>query len=146
MGVTICCKKTHRAIDMGYGGFMNLRRKVAELCGQDILEHYDRCLFHQELYLMSDTEKSQFWKSYDEKTAQLVQEKKLHTKVADFLYQTDAGGSIRYGACKELLKIIGSYDDDVLYGYAGKTDCAKFCDFKAILKDCVETKSDMVWL
>ncbi len=31
MGVTIRCKKTNHSIDLGYFGFMHLRRKVAEL-------------------------------------------------------------------------------------------------------------------
>lgn len=50
-----------------------------------------------------------------------------------------------YGACKELLKIIGDYDDNVLYGYIGRPDCAKFRDFKAILQDCADNKCDMIW-
>ena len=52
---------------------------------------------------------------------------------------------IRYGACKNILKVIGDYDDNILYGYCGRPDCAKFADFKSILQDCVDTKSDMIW-
>lgn len=52
----------------------------------------------------------------------------------------------RYGACKEILKVIGDYDDNICYGYAGRSDCAMFRDFKAILQDCVDNKCDMVWM
>lgn len=68
-----------------------------------------------------------------------------HIKVVDFLLQSDCSGSIRFGACKQILKVIGDYDDDICYGYAGRKDCAMFRDFKAILQDCVDTKSDLVW-
>ena len=40
MGVSISCKKTGKSIDMGYGGFFNLRKKVAELAGGPFAEHY----------------------------------------------------------------------------------------------------------
>ena len=40
MGVTIRCKKTGKSIDMGAGGFMRLRNKVAELAGGPFAEHY----------------------------------------------------------------------------------------------------------
>ena len=36
MGVTIECKKGNKAIDMGYGGFANLRRRVAKLTGDPL--------------------------------------------------------------------------------------------------------------
>lgn len=31
MGVSISCKKTGKSIDMGYGGFFNLRKKLQNL-------------------------------------------------------------------------------------------------------------------
>lgn len=71
--------------------------------------------------------------------------KRPDIKIVDFLLQTDVGGRIRYGACKNILKVIGDYDDNILYGYCGRPDCAKFADFKSILQDCVDTKSDMIW-
>ena len=42
MGVTIKCKKTGRNIDLGYSGFMRLRRKVAELMGEPFCGHYKK--------------------------------------------------------------------------------------------------------
>lgn len=95
--------------------------------------------------MLSGEEKDKYFRDYDALTEQMIKENKVNIKVADFLYQSDCEGKIRYGACKELLKVIGDYDDDVLYGYCGRPDCAKFCDFVSILKDCVENKFDMIW-
>lgn len=84
-------------------------------------------------------------KSYDDETERLIERKELLIKIADFLYQSDCEGEIRYGACKEILKVIGDYDNRVIYGYAGRENPARFKDFKGILKDCVDNKCFMVW-
>lgn len=43
MGVTIRCKKTNHSIDLGYFGFLHLRRKVAELQGGPFQAVYEGC-------------------------------------------------------------------------------------------------------
>lgn len=75
----------------------------------------------------------------------MLNKKCVSVKIVDFCLQSDCEGSIRYGACKELLKVIGNYDDNICYGYAGREDCAMFRDFKKILEDCAEHKCNMVW-
>ena len=40
MGVAVTCKKTGDTIDMGYGGFLQLRRRVSDLCGEPWASHY----------------------------------------------------------------------------------------------------------
>lgn len=62
--------------------------------------------------------------SSTKKTEQLIREKKVSIKIVDFCLQSDIEGSIHYGACKEILKAIGDYDDNVCYGYAGLPSCA----------------------
>lgn len=141
MGVTISCKKTGRSIDMGYFGFNNLRNRVAKLVGEPFASHYDG-LNHAPF--LGEARKEYFEK-FDRRTAELLETKQVSIKIVDFCLQPDAGGSIRYGACKEILKIIGDYDDNVLYGYSGRPDCAMFKDFKAILQECVDRKCDLVW-
>lgn len=141
MGVTISCKKTGRSIDMGYIGFKILRDKIAELAGEPFSSHYkgiDSAPFFGEA-------RKKYFEEYDRRTEQMLKNKQVSIKIADFCLQPDVGGSIRYGACKELLKIIGDYDDDICYGYSGRADCAMFKDFKAILQDCVDNKCNMVW-
>lgn len=145
MGLTLCCKKSNQSIDLGMGGFLRLRRTVADLCGEEVSMHYRLMLDSLYRCFASKEEKDSYWANYDAKTEKLIQNGKLNTKVADFLYQSDCGGQIRYGACKNLLKAIGNYDNDELYGYAGRPGCARFQDFKAILEDCVKMKSDLLW-
>ena len=141
MGLTIRCKKTGRAIDMGCGGFFNLRCEVAELCGKAIGDHYNAMRYAPFL----SPAREEYFTEYDRRTEQLVNDGTLDIKIADFLYQSDCEGRIRYGACKNLLKAIGDYDDDVIYGYAGWKHPAMFRDFVAILKDCVKNRCDMIW-
>lgn len=136
MGVTIRCKKTGKSIDMGAGGFMRLRNKVAELAGGPFAEHY------LSLKSFGDEE---YFRKFDERTDEILKEKQADIKIVDFCLQSDCGGKIRYGACKSILKAIGDYDDNIKYGYCGRPDCAMFKDFKAILSDCVENKCDMCW-
>lgn len=143
MGVSVYCKKTGKSIDMGYGGFFNLRNKVSDLVGGEWAQHYSMLYKIQTTYPVE--KRKALYKEFDAKTEELISKRKVSVKVVDFLLQSDCAGSIRFGACKQILKVIGDYDDDICYGYAGRKDCAMFRDFKAILQDCVDTKSDLVW-
>lgn len=140
MGVTVSCKKTGHGFDLGSGGFFLLRCKVAELVGEPLASHYKK-LWRTPLF----EGRKEYFEEYDKETERLIQEKKVSIKIADFLYQTDVEGSIHYGACKQILKVIGDYDDDFLYGYVGRKDCARFRDFKKILQECVDHKCDLIW-
>lgn len=142
MGLTIKCKKTGREMDVSYSGFFRLRKKVAELVSQEVGEHYQEL---DEIFKITSSEKESALKSYDDETERMIERKKLPIKIADFLYQSDCDGKIRYGACKQILKIIGDYDDSIIYGYAGRENPAKFKDFKKILQDCVDNKCFMIW-
>jgi len=143
MGLTIKCKKTGREMDVSYFGFNRLRTKVAELVSPEVGKHYQML---NGIFNMTSPAKEHALKSYDDETERLVESKVLPIKIADFLYQSDCDGKIRYGACKEILKVIGDYDDKTIYGYAGRENPAKFRDFKEILQDCVDNKCFMTWL
>lgn len=142
MGVTIKCKKTGREMDVGYFGFFKLRAKIAELVDSEVGEHYNKL---DGILGIPYPERENVLKLYDDETERLVENKVLPIKIADFLYQSDCDGKIRYGACKEILKVIGDYDDSIIYGYAGRKNPAKFKDFKEILQDCVDNKCFMIW-
>lgn len=144
MGVTISCKKTGHAIDMGGGGFLQLRMKVADLVGEPFASHYHTLLLPYEMWLCGK-DREEFFNEHDAKTEKLIADGSVNIKIVDFLYQGDCGGRVHYSACKMLLKVIGDYDDNILYGYAGKPDCAKFSDFKRLLQECVDNKCDLVW-
>ena len=129
-------------MDVSYSGFNRLRGKIADLASPKVGKHY-RLL--DVISSMTSPAKEHALKSYDDETERLVENKMLPIKIADFLYQSDCDGKIRYGACKEILKVIGDYDDSIIYGYAGRENPAKFKDFKEILQDCVDNKCFMVW-
>ena len=142
MGVTIRSK--NHEIDLGYFGFFNLRMKIAELAGDDVGSHYYQ--LREGHSFPSSEEEEEFWKEYDETTRILVEKSPKNVrKVFDFLYEPDCEGSVTYGTCKQVLGVIGDYDDNIIYGYAGRPHPAMFRDFKIILEDCVENKCRMRW-
>lgn len=141
MGVTIESK--NHSIDFGYGGFMNLRTKVAELAGEDIGEHYkklhDAPMFGEEL-------RTKFFEEYDAKTNELDDKYDGEMNcILHFLYSSDCNGDMELDVCRKIYDIIKDYDDTILYGYCGRPDCAKFSDFKQIVKDCIDTNTNMTW-
>lgn len=141
MGLTIQAKKSpKKSIDMGGGGFLCLRTKVAELAGEPWASHYRQLV---DVPFSGQTPK--FFEAFDQRTVELLEQKKVPIKLVDFCLQSDVAGAVHYGACKQLLKIIGDYDDNIRYGYGGRPDCAMFRDFKDILRECAEKKCDMVW-
>ena len=140
MGVTI--KSKNKSIDMGCGGFHNLRTKVAELTSKDIYEHYCSLKYAP----LFGEERTQFFEEYDKKIVELAEKHKgKYNKILDFLYESDISGKMTYGTCKKIWEIIKDYDDNILYGYVGRPDCAKFKDFKEIIKDCVDAKTKLIW-
>lgn len=142
MGVTVQCKKTGKEIDMGYFGFSRWRDKIAELYGGEWWEHYKT--LDQALMLIVTPEREKFFREFDEKTDRLIKEKRVDPKIVNFCMQPDCEGSINYGVCKKILAVIGDYTDDCAYGYAAYAN-HDFDRLKAILQDCVDTKSKLVW-
>lgn len=141
MGVTIDSK--NYSIDLGYGGFSRLRNKVAELAGPDIYEHYKYLDNGVSLY---GEERTKFFEDYDRKIKELDEKYNgKKSKILDFLYECDCSGKMNITHCKAIWKEIEDYDDNILYGYSGRPDCAMFKDFKKIVKDCIDTKTIMKW-
>lgn len=141
----MCCKKTGSSIDMGYGGFASLRARVAILVGEPFASHELQLSKSEVMFMFDQEKKDAFYKKFNARTEQMISEGKVSIKIVDFLHQSDCGGKIRYGACKEILKVIGDYDDNIAYGYCGRKDCAMFADFKALLQECVDNKCMLVW-
>ena len=75
-----------------------------------------------------------------------IKKYKIPKGIIEFLYAPDCEYKLTYGKCKRLYEAIKDYDDNILYGYAGRDDCAKFKDFKKILKDCADNQISMRWL
>lgn len=141
MGITLCCKKSEKSYDLGYTGFMLLRKKIANLCNEEFGQHYDTITNAP----WSEPDRDMFFQEFDKRTMQLIAEKKISCKIVDFCLQSDTDGCIHYGACKLIYKHVKDYDDNVRYGYSGQPDCFMFSDFKSLLKECIENKCDLVW-
>lgn len=141
MGVTLGNGK--KSIDMGYIGFNKLRITVAEITGKEIGEHYK--YLEKGVFIFDKQEKKDFFEKYDKKISELEEKHKIPHGVLDFLYQSDCEGRLKRKKIKELYEVIKNHDDDVLYGYTGRQDCAKFKDFKQILKQCVDEKLRLEW-
>lgn len=141
MGITLQSK--NKSIDLGYMGFMSLRRKIAELAADDIGEHYKDLVtaptFNQE-------KRKSFFEEYDKKTDEI--DKKYNGEmncILHFLYSSDCEAEMDVDVCEKLYEVIKDYDDDIAYGYYGRKDCATFKDFKDIVKDCIDNKCTMKW-
>ena len=140
MGVTVESK--NHSIDLGYGGFNKLRGKVAELTGDEIGEHYK--VLERGMFLFGE-EKTVFFKDYNQKITELAEKHQIPHGILDFLYASAGSGKISASKCKQIYEVIKDYNDDILYGYRGRPDCAKFVDFKEIVADCVENKCSLQW-
>ena len=126
MGVTI--ESPNYSIDLGPAGFNRLRQKVADLTATDIAEHYSKLT--DGMFLVGD-ERQKFMACYNKKIAEL--DAKYNEKYSNTEH------------CKSIWEIIKDYNDDICYGYAGRSDCAKFSDFKDIVKDCIDKCTEMEW-
>lgn len=141
MGVTIDSK--NYSIDLGCGGFNNLRTKIAELTAPDIYEHYKKL---EKGILLFGTMKEMFFKDYNAEIQKLSEKyNEENDNILDFLYASDCGGEMDTEHCKSIYETIKNYDDDICYGYCGRQDCAMFKDFKKLVKDCIDTRTSMVW-
>lgn len=140
MGVTIESKNF--SADMGYGGFGRFRSKVAALSNPGFGKHYAK--LDSTMFLLGK-ERESFFKEYDAKTMDLVDKNIISGEIANFCYQSDCGGSIDQDQAKQIYDKIKDYNDDVCYGYSGRSDCAMFLDLKNIFKDCAENGGKIEW-
>lgn len=139
MGVTI--KSKNFSIDIGCGGFLRLRTKIAELTAPDIFEHYKNLT--DGMFKMGE-DRNTFYEKYDKNTAEL-EEKYGKSDIFDFLYESDCDGKMDMQHCNSIYEVIKDYDDNICYGYAGRKDCAMFKDFKNVVKDGIDTEKGFEW-
>lgn len=142
MGITI--NSVNKSIDLGYFGFRRLRVKIAELTETDIADHYKE--LESATFIFSEKEKKEYFEKYDAKIVELDEKYEYkYGHILNFLYSSDCEATIPVETCKALYELIKDYDDDIIYGYAGRKDCAKFKDFKELVKDCIENNEDLEW-
>lgn len=93
---------------MGYGGFVRLRRTIASLCPKEIKDQYN-FMVDNYIHLLSNPDEL---KTFDEKTEEIYEKNKTkYGKVMDFLWAPDVNAKLSYGTAKQLLQLIGDFDD-----------------------------------
>lgn len=148
MGLTIKCKKTGTSYALGYFGMAKLRTRVAELCCPEFGAAYEETYKKTALHLgheETDEDRKAFEDRINGIIRRCIKEKKVHYKVVDFCLQPDTKGAIRYGACKVIYDGIKDAEDDWCVGYAGWDNPFLWTQFVALLKECYDNKSDLVW-
>lgn len=140
MGITI--ESTNFSVDMGYGGFMRFRKKIAALSSPEFGEHYSK--LDDAMLIFGDAQES-FFKEYDAKTNEFINSNMVTVEIANFCYQSDCDGSIDQSQAKQLYEKIKDDTDDTAYGYIGRSDCAMLSDLKNIFKDCAENGGTVNW-
>lgn len=141
MGVSMESK--HHSADFTCGGFKRLRTKVAELTAPDIFRHYKKLDYAFYLY---GKERENFFEEYNKKIEELDDKYQGEkSDILDFLYLSDCGGELDATHCRFIWKIIQDYNDDLCYGYPGLPNCAKFQDFKNMIKERMESGTGVKW-
>lgn len=133
MGIALQNKEY--CMDMGYGTFFQLRKKIAHLYDENFGEIY-------ELWVNGKCDNS----TINRKIEELFQNKTFTDQdnyTLEFLFQSDCDGKISYKDCKRLLEVIGDYNDNIMYGYLYANH--SFSYFKEMLKDCVTKRRNLYW-
>lgn len=128
MGIKIASKRYY--CDMGFIGFMRFRTVVANGVSKEIGKHYEDLLNSP-----YGSERELFFKLYDTKTELFIENKELSVDIANFLFQADCDGKVDRGQAKQIYELIKECDDEIVFGYTGKSDCAKMKDLKKIFSD-----------
>lgn len=137
MGVTI--ENKNRSIDMGYGGFYNLRKNIAGIYSIEFKNLYEEwCRPYSKI---TNEEGNKILASFYERNI-LTDDDDI---VLDFLFASDCEGKISVKGCRRLYKIIKDYDDNICYGYIGRNDCAMFKDFKSLVEECAKNRIILKW-
>lgn len=140
MGVTI--SSNNHSEDMGYGGFLRFRKKVAALANKTFGAHYETIDGGSFLF---DDARTAFYEQYDAKTEELVKANAITPEISNFCHQSDCEGSIDQRQAQQIYTIIKDYDDNMAYGYVGRPDCATFARLKALMQDCAENGGIIEW-
>lgn len=137
MGITI--KNKNMGIDMGYHGFFLLRKNIAYLISEDFGRLYEQ--WCGPFGHLTDEEGNKKLKILYSQ-GKMINADEL---VLKFLFESDGEGKLSVNGCKKLYELIKDYDDNILYGYVGRPDCAKFKDFKEIIKQSAKSRLVVRW-
>lgn len=136
MGVSIKAANSTFTFDCGSGGFFNLRKNIALALDSEFGSLYGKLI-----YIYSEEDFEVF-----ERTATLMAARKqLDSDVLDFLFQSDADGSVSYQTCKKIYLLIKDIDfgkKGFRYGAYQNND---YEEFKEFLLECYRHRRKMRW-
>ena len=135
MGLTI--KNEEMSIKMSYIGFAELCTTIAKLLSPDFAELYIALCKNK----ISNEILNKKLNLYFEKGIL----KNEDNDIIEFLFMPDYEGHLSFKKCERLYEVIKDYDDNVLYGYCGRPDCAMFSDFKEIVRLCAKNRWVLKW-
>lgn len=144
MGITISNHK--HSIDMGAFGYAALRATISKLVPcQEFVNIYAELMDYNQAWQNSRfATMKEYFDDYDRRAEVVCAANNIDEEIINFLYKPDTcTKSVSVKTCRHLWELIKDYDDDVLYGYAARPNCAKFKDFKEIVRTCVEDKRVM---
>lgn len=144
MGITISNHK--HSIDMGAFGYAALRATISKLVPcQEFVNIYAELMDYNQAWQNSRfATMKEYFDDYDRRAVAVCAANNIDEEIINFLYKPDTcTKSVSVKTCRHLWELIKDYDDDVLYGYAARPNCAKFKDFKEIVRTCVEDKRVM---
>lgn len=132
MGMTISSKRY--SCDMSYSGFARFRTTVARCVTDEVGKHYQKLM---DSFVMDSwgEDRDAYFEAYDARTHELVEKGELPAEIANFLYQSDSEGKIDRKQAKMIAHLIKDCEDDIVFGYAGSSDCARMSDMKRIFSD-----------
>lgn len=132
MGITIRSKRYNA--DMGYAGFKRFRDMVASFVGEKFHTHYT-AMDTPEVSMLCGQERKWYFEEYNKTVYALIEQKEVSLEVASFLYECDCEGHIDRKQAKQIYELIKDANDDIVFGYSGRGDCAKMTDMKNIFND-----------
>ncbi len=116
---------------MGYSGFGRFRNIVAGAVGAEFQEHYFELSSPGAMF----SNRTEYFEKYNAKTEEFVERNEVTEAVANFLFQSDCGGKVDRKQANEIYELIKGCDDEIVFGYIGRSDCAKMLDLKKIFSD-----------
>lgn len=140
MGITI--ESRNKICDLGYMGFNRFRQEVAKIASKEFGEHYETITDSMTLF---DEDRISFFEVYNKKTSMLIKQSLVPIEIVLFCHMPDCEGEICQSQARVIYETIKNHEDEKIYGYSGREDCAKFEDLKAIFKDCAENGDTIEW-
>lgn len=140
MGLTIYNK--HSSIDLGSIGFLRLRTRIAYMHSQKLGDFYQSL---DKQWTLTEHEKEKFLEDYNLKLRTIDEDLNVSHEFLDFLYESDMEGTMSVKHCRAIYNTIKNYQEDFTIGYIGRSDCARFSDFKRIVKECRDRRIQLYW-